>query len=86
MQLDGQVIIGIDRLGESPLRVGLVKSFIENEVTTANSDGSSSSSLTHILMNIQWFDHDSCASFIPVSRVFSRCTVSSPITLQFDYG
>ena len=100
------MIIGIDRLGESPLRVGLVKSFIENEVTMANSDGSSSSSLTHILMNIQWyenhprrdyinssviltctvFDHDSCASFIPVSRVFSRCTVSSPITLQFNYG
>ena len=26
-------VIGIDRLGESPLRVGLVKSFIENEVT-----------------------------------------------------
>ena len=91
-------VIGIDRLGESPLRVGLVKSFIENEVTMANSDGSSSSSQTHILMNIQWhenhprqdyinssviltcteFDHDSCASFMPVSRVFSRCAVSPP--------
>ncbi len=42
--------IGIDSSGESPLRIGLVNSFIENEVTITHSDGSSISSVTHNLM------------------------------------
>ena len=100
-------VVGIDRLGESPLRVGLVTSFIENEITILPSDCSSSGlSASHILMCVQWygdhprrncmdssviltstvFDNDSCASFMPVSRIVCRSAISSPISLQFDYG
>lgn len=32
------------------------------------------------------FDSDSCACFMPVSRIMSRCAISSPISLNFDYG
>ena len=47
-------VVGIDHLGESPLRVGLVTSFIENEITILPSDCSSSGlSTSHILMCVQ---------------------------------
>lgn len=32
------------------------------------------------------FDHESCASFMPVSRIMCRAAVSSPLSLTFDYG
>ena len=32
------------------------------------------------------FDCESCACFIPVTRIMCRCAISSPISLRFDYG
>ena len=32
------------------------------------------------------FDHESCAYFIPVSRIMCPCAISSTVSLQFDYG
>ena len=32
------------------------------------------------------FDSDSCASFIPISRIMGQCAISSPLSLKFDYG
>lgn len=32
------------------------------------------------------FDNESCASFMPVNRIFSVCASSSPFSFKFDYG
>ncbi len=39
-----------------------------------------------VILTSTVFDCDSCASFMPVSRVLCQCAVSSTATLQFDYG
>lgn len=32
------------------------------------------------------FDRDSCASFMPITRIICQCAVLSPISFEFDYG
>lgn len=32
------------------------------------------------------FDHESCAYFIPVSRIMCPCAITSTVSLKFDYG
>lgn len=32
------------------------------------------------------FDSEPCASFMPVNRIPCHCAVSSPLSLNFDYG
>ena len=31
------------------------------------------------------FDHESCACFMPISRLMCHCAISSPHSLTFDY-
>ena len=39
-----------------------------------------------IILTSTVFENDSCACFMPISRVICQCAISSPVTLQFDYG
>lgn len=32
------------------------------------------------------FDHESSASFMPISRIMCRCAISQPHTCKFDFG
>jgi hypothetical protein len=97
-------VIGIDKRGETAIRIGMVLSFIKHSINFLPSDLSSTQ--THILARVQWygdhprrnhlhspivltstvFDSDSCASFLPVTRIMCQCAISSPLSFQFDYG
>lgn len=97
-------VIGIDKRGEMPIRIGLVSSFIQHNINFLPSDISSTH--VHVLARVQWygdhprrshlhssivvtstvFDSDSCASFVPITRIMCQCAISSPLSLRFDYG
>ena len=95
-------IVGIDTQGEAPLRIGTVPAFIQHEILLSNSSSPIKHSLAYIkwyghhprsgyihpsmVICSTVFDSESCASFIPVSRIMCRCAVSSPLSLTFDYG
>ena len=32
------------------------------------------------------FDTEPCATFIPINRIVCHCTLSSPLSINFDYG
>ena len=39
-----------------------------------------------IVLTSTVFDSESCACFLPITRIACRCAISSPISLTFDYG
>ena len=44
---------GIDDQGKDPIRIGLVRSFIDNVVTLRSDDSSHESRQSHVLMRVQ---------------------------------
>ena len=97
----------IDTQGEEPPKIGHILSFIDHSIIVSsnldhhNTDSTSSTTKSHILVRLQWygdhprrnflhssvllcstlFDPESCASFMPISRIMCRCAVSSPLSL-----
>ena len=92
-------VIGIDQLGEAPIRIGRIISFVKHTISISPDS-------TVVLARLEWYgDHPrrhflhssvlvgstvfepkSCVSFMPVSRIMCRCAVSTPLSLTFDYG
>ena len=94
-------VIGIDKRGEGLIRIGLISYFILHNIDFVSSSrcdhilarvqwygdhprrGHLHSS---IIVTSTVFDSDSCASFVPVSRIMCQCAISSPLSFKFDYG
>ena len=99
-------VIGIDKSGEAPVRVGIVTSFLRHSITMKDAHSASRVS-THVLARVKWlqyhprqsifhasamivsatvYDNEGPASFVPVSRIISRCALSTNFRYVFDYG
>ena len=91
-------VVGIDTRGEAPLRIAQVTSYIEHKLTKTNKthmlarvrwycDHPRRDSLhSSVILCSSVLDPESCASFIPVSRIMCRCALSSSVSMKFDYG
>ena len=95
-------VLGIDTQGEAPLRIAQVESFIQHTLPETADTVSKTHILakvqwygdhprrnsfhSSITLCSTVFDGESSACYIPVSRIMCRCALSSPVTMQFDYG
>ena len=93
-------VVGIDSRREVPLRIAQVTSYIEHKLTSLDTnkthmlarvrwygDHPRRSSLhSSVILCSTVLDPESCASFIPVSRIMCRCALSSSVSMKFDYG
>lgn len=67
------VVIGIDHLGEAPVRLGL-PSFIRHTVTIKHKTTNIDKTAVHMLTQVKWFENDPCRDHFHQSIIVSTAT------------
>lgn len=77
-------VIGIDKHGEAPLRIGLVTSFIDHEIILPESNCSPAAShQSHILACIQWYGDHPRRDYLQSPIVLTPTVFDSPSCASF---
>ena len=93
-------VLGIDALGEAPVRVGILISIIRHSV--AIKEHGINAQKNNVLAHVKWlqdhpqrhflhnsiiisFENDGPINFIPLSRIITRCAIASNIRYKFNH-
>lgn len=72
-------VVGIDKYGEAPLRIGLITAFIDHEIVLTPTDlNCAPTSLSHILAHIQWYGDHPCRDHFQSHVLLTSTVFDSP--------